>query len=261
MTMGQATDGDAGEGPDGADIAAGAPEDRLPWLESAEVEDEEGPSVWRVLGMILLGLALTLAAIFVFTGLQRRNAANAPQVAGSEGGLIKAPEGPYKTKPDAPGGMKVEGEGDTVFATSEGGAKSGSVDVSKVPEAPVAGKTVAPPKPADKGSARVVAAVPASGGPIAAKAPPATARPATQPGGGSAVVQLGSFPTESGANSAWAALSKRFGYLAPLGKAIERADVNGSTVFRLRVNAGSATAASELCGKLKVAGENCFIPR
>ena len=182
-------------------------------------------------------------------------------MAGAEGDLIKAPADPYKIKPDQPGGMKVEGEGDTVFATSEGGAKSGAVDVSKVPEAPVVGKAAPAPKAVDKGSTRVVTQVPASGGAITAQAPVAAARPAASAGGGSAVVQLGSFPTETGANAAWSTLSKRFGYLAPLGKSIERADVNGNTVFRLRVNAGSAGAASELCGKLKVAGENCFIPR
>ncbi|CAN5718467.1 hypothetical protein BH11PSE6_BH11PSE6_23330 [soil metagenome] len=35
--------------------------------------------------------------------------------------------------------------------------------------------------------------------------------------------------------------------------------MNGNTVYRLRVNAGSANQASELCGKLKVAGEACFV--
>ncbi len=50
-------------------------------------------------------------------------------------------------------------------------------------------------------------------------------------------------------------------YLAPLGKSVQAAEVKGKTVYRLRVNAGSANQASDLCGKLKLAGENCFIAR
>jgi hypothetical protein len=72
-------------------------------------------------------------------------------------------------------------------------------------------------------------------------------------------VQLGSFPSEAEANAAWAKASKRFTYLAPMGKSVQQAEVNGRTVFRLRVNAGSANQATELCGKLKVAGEGCFV--
>jgi cell division protein FtsN len=73
------------------------------------------------------------------------------------------------------------------------------------------------------------------------------------------LVQIGSFPNEASANAAWARAAARFLYLAPLGKSVQKAEVNGNTVYRLRVNAGSANQASELCGKLKVAGEACFV--
>ena len=76
---------------------------------------------------------------------------------------------------------------------------------------------------------------------------------------GSATIQLGSFPSEAEANVAWTRLSKRFSYLAPLGKGIAKADLNGKTFYRLRVNAGSNGQARELCGKLKAAGEACFL--
>ena len=78
-------------------------------------------------------------------------------------------------------------------------------------------------------------------------------------GSGGSLVQLGAFPSEASANAAWSAIAKRFGYVATLGKSVERADVNGRTVFRLKVNAGSADAASDLCGRLTVAGEQCFV--
>jgi hypothetical protein len=35
--------------------------------------------------------------------------------------------------------------------------------------------------------------------------------------------------------------------------------VGGRTVQRLRVNTGSNAQAREVCGKLKVAGEACFV--
>ena len=61
-------------------------------------------------------------------------------------------------------------------------------------------------------------------------------------------------------NLAWTRMSKRFAYLAPLGKlVVPFATPEGKTVYRLRVNAGSNGQAREICGKLKVAGENCFV--
>ncbi len=225
-------------------------DDRLPWLETVEDDYREGPSVLRIVLLILIGLAVVAAAVFGWWWYQRT-------VTGEgTGALINAQEGDYKVKPDEPGGMKVEGEGDTVFAASEGATTNGSVDVSAVPETPVDGKAApkASPTPV-KGASRVVAPIPTGAVPKAA----APTQAAPGPSAGSATIQLGSFPTEAEANAAWARLSKRFSYLAPLGKGIAKADVNGKTFYRLRVNAGSNGQARELCGKLKAAGEACFL--
>ncbi|HWK35676.1 SPOR domain-containing protein [Sphingomonas sp.] len=229
-------------------------EDRLPWLESAEDDYREGPTASRMIAMVVLGLLVIAAAIYGYNWWRSH------QGGGGTGELIAAQEGDYKVKPDEPGGMKAEGEGDTVFATSQGTSANGSIDTRAVSEVPVAGKTAAVTAPASKGTEKVVAAVPPSGGALTAKTPTVAAIPTAGAGGGSALVQLGSFPSESAANGAWTTLSKRFTYLAPLGKSVERAEVNGRTVFRLRVNAGSAGAANGLCGKLKVAGEACYVP-
>lgn len=225
-------------------------DDRLPWLETVEDDYREGPSVLRIILLVLVGLAIIAAAAFGWWWYQRT-------VTGEgTGALINAQEGDYKVKPDEPGGMKVEGEGDTVFAASEGAMTNGSVDVSAVPETPVDGKAApkASPTPV-KGASRVVAPIPTGAVPKAA----APTQAAPGPSAGSATIQLGSFPTEAEANAAWARLSKRFSYLAPLGKGIAKADVNGKTFYRLRVNAGSNGQARELCGKLKAAGEACFL--
>ena len=226
--------------------------DRLPWLETAADEDEGAP-LGRVVGMVLVGLVVLAAVLGGVYWFKHR--APGP----GNGDLIAAQEGDYKVKPDDPGGMKVAGEGDAAVAASGGAAGgNGSIAVSSLPEAPVAGTRAMPDAKGGPGSSTATATVSGPGGKLTAPPP---GRPVTVSGGGGggALVQLGSFPTESGANTAWAQASKRFGYLAGLGKSIEKAEVNGRTFYRLKVNAGSAGAAQDLCGKLKVAGEACIV--
>lgn len=194
-----------------------ADDDRLPWLETVDDDYAEGPSIWRIILLVLLGLAVIAAAIFGYYWYQQNQGLQ------GNGALINAQEGDYKVRPDNPGGLRVEGAGDTQFAASEGAVTNAQVNTAAVPEEPV------------------------------------KAAPAPAASGGGAIVQLGSFPSEAAANGAWAQLSGRFSYLAPLGKSIEPAEVKGGTVYRLRVNAGSAGQAGELCAKLKVAGEGCFV--
>ena len=227
--------------------------DRLPWLETADDDYEEKPPILRNLLPVVAGLAVLVAAVGGGWWLLEGNGGGG----GGSGALINAAEGDYKVKPDNPGGMKVDGEGDTVFAASEGATTNGSINVGAMPEAPVAGKAAPKASPtAVTGASRVTAAVPSA--PTAAKAAASSQR-APGPSAGSSIIQLGSFPAEGGANAAWARLSKRFNYLAPLGKSVEKAEVNGKTVYRLRVNTGSNSQASELCGKLRAAGEPCFL--
>jgi hypothetical protein len=230
-------------------------EDRLPWLETVDEDYSDGPSIGRVILLVVIGLAIIAAAIFGFYWYKKHQATD------GNGALIAAQEGDYKVRPDDPGGMNVTGEGDTAIATSDGsGTGNAAINLGAVPEAPVAGTKVAPTPPASGGAAKTVVPIPASGGKLGAATP---ARPAPAAGGGAAsgVIQLGSFPSEAEANTAWAKTSKRFGYIASLGKSVQKAEVNGRTVYRLRVNAGSASQAGELCGKLKVAGEDCFVAR
>ncbi|HVI99585.1 MAG TPA: SPOR domain-containing protein [Sphingomonas sp.] len=238
-----ATNGDLGD------------EDRLPWLETVDEDYEEGPSVLRIAALVILGLALIAAVVYAVYWFQNRPAGPA-----GNGDLIRAQEGDYKVKPEEPGGMKLDGENSQALATSEGAAAGdGSLDLSAVPEAPVTANPPGKTQPATRAGNTI--AVPQSGGKLEAKAPVTAPRTTASGGAGSALVQLGSFPTQAQAKTAWTRLSKRFSYVAALGQSIEKAEVNGNTVYRLRVNAGSADQAKSVCGKLKVAGEPCFIPR
>ncbi|MBX9797071.1 SPOR domain-containing protein [Sphingomonas sp.] len=201
-----------------------ADEDRLPWLETVDEDYDDRPSFGRIMLFVLGGLAVIAGLIFAAYSVQRQAAR--PAEGGGE--LIAAPAGDYKVKPDSPGGVKVAGEGDAAMATSQGkGPTKGKIDLKQMSEAPL----VMPGKGVMPGAA------------------------------GGSVVQLGSFPTQSAAMGAWTRQSKRFAYLAGLGHQVLQAQVGGATFYRLRVNAGSASAATELCAKLKLAGEPCFIAR
>lgn len=228
-----------------------AGEENLPWLESVEDDYREAPSYGR---LILLGIALAAvvaAAIGAYFWY-----ANQKGLTGT-GELIAAPEGDYKVKPDEPGGRVVSGEGDTVFATSQGAATNASINAMALPEAPIEGAVVAA-KSTEAGSAVAKVAVPApQTAPVPKPVPVAVSAPAQQ--GGGSLVQLGAFPSEAGANAAWTRMSKRFGYLAPLGKSVEKGEADTKLVWRLRVNAGSNAQAREVCGKLQIAGEKCFV--
>jgi hypothetical protein len=236
-----------------------ADDDRLPWLESVEEEYREGFPVGRMVMWLLVLIAVIGAALFGYSWWHNHHNAD------GTGELIKAPPGDYKVKPQDAGGMKVQGQGDLSYTASQGELTNGSVDLARTPEEPIVGRVTPTPRPTTAaGSAKVVTAVPGAGErlQVAPAAPkPNAPAPSVRPAAGSAVVQLGAFPDEATANQAWSHLSKRFGYLAPLGKSIERASVNGRTVYRLRVTAGSAKLASDVCGRLKVAGESCFVPK
>lgn len=225
-------------------------DDRLPWLETVEEDYREGPSFGRILLLIFLLLLVIGAAAGGYYWYQKQQGLT------GNGQLINAQEGDYKVKPDEPGGQVVEGEGDSVFSTSQGNASNASINAGAVPEAPVEGSKAAQPGSNDPGSKTAKMPVPTAGGQPAAK--PAPAAPTANNGSGS-LIQLGAFPDEGGANAAWSRMSKRFSYLAPLGKSVERGEKDGKTVFRLRVNAGSNGQAKEICGKLKIAGENCYV--
>ncbi|WP_176590188.1 SPOR domain-containing protein [Sphingobium sp. EM0848] len=223
-------------------------EDRLPWLEPAiEDEEEQGLSPLRLLGFILFGLALIGAVVAGVWLIQNRSGG-----AGGQGKLIAAPEGDYKIPAREADAKKFEGEGDASYAASEGVARDGRIDPTRVPEAPITpsgaaanAKPVVQGKPAQSVTARVTDET---------NVKPATA--AARPAGGG-MIQLGAYGNQAFAKDAWKRLSKRFTYLEPLPMTIEEAQVGGSTVYRLRAAAGGQ--ASTLCGKLKVAGESCMV--
>lgn len=243
-------------------------EDRLPWLEAADGVEEDGEvSPARLLVMVLGGLLLIGAVLGGLWWVQNGGARG-------KGELIAAQDGNYKIAPKNDGAKNFEGEGDASFSASEGAEPAGKVDPTRMPEEPAVTpqeREAATAKlAADKAAAAKAKAKPAPV-PSAAKAPPKPAATsvktpdaavkAAPAAAGSAMIQLGAFSSDAAAGKAWTNLSKRFAYLADLNKSVSPAKVGDGTVYRLRVAAGTAANAANLCGKLRVAGENCVIVR
>ncbi|WP_106638809.1 SPOR domain-containing protein [Allosphingosinicella vermicomposti] len=193
--------------------------DTPPWLQPVPVEEDEGPegpSAGRLILGVIIGFVLIGGLVGGFFWFMNRDDG------GTEGvQLIKADPGPYKVPAPDPGGMEIEGEGDTAFAASEGAKPLGRLDVDAVPEAPLT-----------------------EGGGGQGKASP----------GAVATIQLGAFSSEAAANKAWTALSKRFTYIAPLTHNVISVTSGEKTLYRLRANGPDA---ANLCNRLRVAGEAC----
>ena len=222
-------------------------DDRLPWLEAVEEDDkEDGPSAAKLIASVVIGLViigLVVGGVFWI-----RNAGTTGPGQAGEPELIAAPEGDYKVKPTEPGGMKVQGKGETAYAASEGAEPKGQINVDAVPEAPVAAQRK------QQQTAQAPAPAPAPAQPKReTPAPAAPAAPAAAAAGG-ATVQLGAFSSQASAEKAWKALSGRFKYLEPLGHNVVAVQSGGKTLYRLRA---SGPDAKGVCGRLRVAGESC----
>jgi hypothetical protein len=246
-------------------------EDRLPWLEPVDdYEDDEGISIGRLIGAVVVGLialALVIGGIF---WLRNRDDGS------GDGTLIEAPAGPIKEHPGDPGGMAVEGTGDVAYDASVGQSVNSTIDLTALPEAPVTEtapvKTAALPastaKPAAPASAPVAKApVPpapvkpappvAKPVPVPAAAPKPSIPAASAPVASGGAIQLGAFSSAALANKAWSSLSGRFGFLSGMEHSVNNVTVGGKTLYRLRASAGGQ--ASSTCAKLKVAGEACSV--
>ena len=113
---------DTDEDWDGEDQLDLADDESLPWLEAGEDEDEaQGFDTSRLVMLAVLALAL-LGAVVGAIWFVTNQTSDEPE---ADGSLIAAPEEPYKTKPEDPGGKTFAGTGDTSFAVGEGQTREG----------------------------------------------------------------------------------------------------------------------------------------
>ena len=133
------------------------------------------------------------------------------------------------------------------------------------PAAPVA-PTPKPVKPPTKlrppAPAPVVVADAADPAVATAEAPVATT-PAAEPApGGNWAVQVGVARSEAEAQSALGRLASKYGSeLGGTALALRKAEVNGSTMYRVRAGGLSKAEAAALCSKIKANGGDCFVAR
>src|SRR5688572_2650834 len=206
----------------------------LPWLEAVDDEDEprglSAKKMLAALALVLLGVAIVAGTLFY---IGREQGGSGPPE------LIRAPQGPYKVKPDDPGGLDVSGESGTAFATGAGVDTDSQLDVSRMAEPP-------PPPEPEPGEERPK--------PEPKPEPPP---PAAEPGAPGATVQLGAYGSSAKAETAWKMLSVRFPEVAALSKQV--VPYNGG--FRLRASGSSPAQVRAACQAVTAGGENCFVVR
>lgn len=214
---------------DAQQLALGDDEVRLPWLESDDDEDDfEGGGSGQLIGLVLMGLlalAVIGGAVWWFANRSGGNELVA------DGGIIKAPEVPYKEKPANPGGKTFDGTGDTSFAVSEGQSRPARLGLT--------------PPPA-----------PAPSAPAAAKPGGAPAAPADMSGVG---VQIAAYSNRAQAEAGWTRLSGQYSQLAAARHRVVEGRADIGTVYRLQVVAGDVASANALCRDLKAAGLPCQV--
>lgn len=203
-------------------------DERLPWLESADDDDEEGAiDTARLVRLALIGLGVLA---FAAGGLWFASHRGPSTEMVADGGVIKAPAEPYKTVPKDQGGKTYAGTGDTAPIVSQGrnvSARLGDGDEAPVP---IPGPSLA----------------------VGANAPADTA--------GGVGVQIGAYSSLATAEAGWTRLSANEALKGVKHRVVEgSADIG--TVYRLQAVAGDVASANSLCATLKSAGIACQVKR
>ena len=220
---------------------------RLPWLEGEDDEDEYrggggGQLAFLVL-MAVAALALIIGGIWWFT----RGGGDGELIA--DGGVIEAPDRPYKEKPADPGGKTFQGTGDTSFAVSEGETRPARLGQSVEAPQPGFEGIAANDKPSESGAQSADKASPA---------PKAEASSEPAPPTGPAV-QVGAYNSREVAESSWNRMVSHHPILSGQRYRVLQGRAEFGTVYRLQVFPGDAAAARSLCTNLKRAGQDCTV--
>ncbi len=157
---------------------------------------------------------------------------------------------PTMTLPDAAGGS-------TPAATPRRPSRT-LASAAPMPVADAATPSEAEPAPAPRKAPQRVAAV-APETTASTQADPAPAVSQAPVGGFS--VQLGVRGSESEARAAFKQMQAKYSQLSGKPELIRQAEVNGKTIYRVRVGPLAKTEASSLCTELQGAGGQCFVAK
>jgi hypothetical protein len=204
-------------------------EERLPWLESDDEEEQPGVDTGRIVAFGAVGalaLLLLLGLLWWFTG------SRVDEELVADGGTIEAPDEPYRTRPDDPGGQQVAGTGDTSFEVGEGQSVEGRI----------AGSGAAPAPSIDREQA----------------ATPTPKPTATASGIG---VQVGAYSSHEAAEAGWTTLAGRIDALQGRNHRVVQGTADSGTIYRLQALAGTVAEAETLCRSIKSQGGDCQVKR
>ena len=175
--------------------------------------------------------------------------------------VIEAAAGPVRVKPLNPGGMQVAGAED---------AAGGVEALAPAAEKPALHALHARTRQAAAAHAQLVAearpavahapSAPVPAAPVPAQRAAAAEAPAVAPVRGT-TIQLAAFETQQAAEQDWGKLAEKIpGMFNGHQPEVERAQVAGRTVYRLRTGGfANIAAATEFCGKVRAKGGDCTI--
>ena len=202
-------------------------DERLPWLESDDEPEETGVDTGRVVAFALLGL---LAVLIVVGALWLFLREDNGETLVADGSVIEAPDEPYRTRPDDPGGQQVAGTGNTSFEVAEGRQVEGRIAESAPPSPSIdLEQTEGAPEPA----------------------------PTTSSVG----VQVGAYLSREAAETGWSTLSARLEPLQGRSHRVVEGMADSGRVYRLQVLAGNVAEAQTLCQSIRAAGGDCQVKR
>lgn len=213
--------GDDDETVEAEELTFADEDERLPWLEADDDYDDGAVPAARMVAFVLGSLVL-LALIIGGGYWLLRGGPDEAMVA--DGSTIEAPDGPYKQRPDDPGGATAPGTGDTSFEVAEGRS---------------AGSRVA----TDNAAAR----------------PSIDTEQQGAAGSGGVGVQVGAYSTRASAEQGWQQLAGRHEALSGVNHRVLEGTVDGSPIFRLQAVASSSASARDLCASLRASGADCQV--
>ena len=230
--------GDGGGRQQNEELELVGTDERLPWLESGDEEDDNrgGIDSSRLVTMGALALLLLVAVVGGIWYVGQNGTGTGPL---ADGSVIEAPDEPYKQRPEDGGGKTFAGTGDTSFAVGEGQTREG-----RLAERPV---TDTAPKPADG----------AASDSVETAKPAATATPEASQGG--VGVQVGAYSKREQAEEGWATLIRQTDALSGVRHRIVEGQADIGRVYRLQAVAGDRASANRLCAALKEDGLNCQV--
>ncbi|KRA84303.1 SPOR domain-containing protein [Altererythrobacter sp. Root672] len=214
-----------------AELALADSDERLPWLESDDDIEPAGVDTGRIVVFAAVGLLVIVLLLGVLWWALRDDSG---QELVADGSVIEAPDAPYKTRPDNPGGLQVEGTGDTSFEVAEGKEIDGRIAGS--------GEVVAPSIDRDQQAG-------------------AEGEEASAPAARGVGIQVGAYSTKEQAEAGWNTLSGRFDTLQGRNHRVVQGIADSGTIFRLQALAGSVEEADTLCRALKAQGGDCQVKR